>query len=134
MTDEVLMEDWREKPITAGELYDIFSRTSSAQNTGERVAAYIKKAATDKCRPLTPSEIDALNGFRHTCGGDVIGCRCRENWEFMRQTHDEDKDDVMKMIFKNAPKLRREDVPDVVEPDVRTLINEAHNRSGDTER
>lgn len=77
---EVPTQDWREKPLTAGELHDIFSRMASSVNEMERISAYVKKAAQAKCRPLTPSEIDEKNGFRHSCGGGVIGCRCRENW------------------------------------------------------
>lgn len=76
MNEDLLREDWRQKTITAGDLFDIFT-----ERTQDGMAAETRWKAEAKCAVLTPAEICEEVGFRHVCGGSVIGCRCYQNWD-----------------------------------------------------
>lgn len=75
MTDEVLMEDWHLKVLDAGTLSALFR-----EHGLNGLADKIEGSARACCRPLNATEILEAQGFRHSCGGNIVGCRCLESW------------------------------------------------------
>lgn len=71
---------------------------------------------------------DMVEKFQHVCGGELIGCRCRENWEFRRDAENGvlfgDMKDTMEAMFPSITR-KTEDMNEEKKPDPIEDIMEA---------